>query len=162
LVWFAEFALGRGHFRRNAARAIGLLMLASCVGYGQTQTPQYIEYPLQAGKTHEYHRSSLPSWVEFDSRRFDTGRRLLHLKVFYALPHLFWSPRCGGEYDWASGNAAPPSRTVGTFDQQYPSNHNAFGPEDIFGYENIREARVSLDLAEPDLRLSFADLPLSH
>jgi hypothetical protein len=70
-----------------------------------------------------------------------------YIKVFYASPHLFWSPRFGGEYDWASGNSAPPSRTIGTFDQQYPSNHNAFGLGDIFGFENIRETRTSLDLA---------------
>jgi hypothetical protein len=70
-----------------------------------------------------------------------------YIKVFYATPRLLWSPRFGGEYDWASGNSAPPSRTVGTFDQQYPSNHNAFGLGDIFGFENIRETRTSLDLA---------------
>jgi hypothetical protein len=70
-----------------------------------------------------------------------------YIKAFYATPHLLWSPRFGGEYDWASGNSASPSRTVGTFDQQYPSNHNAFGLGDIFGFENIREARTSLDLA---------------
>jgi hypothetical protein len=71
----------------------------------------------------------------------------VYIKLFYALPHLFWSPRLGGEYDWASGNSALPSNTVGTFDQQYPSNHNAFGLGDIFGFQNIRETRASLDLA---------------
>lgn len=361
LGWFAEGALGGGHFRRNAARAIGLLALALCVRDGQAQTPQYIEYPLLAGKTHEYHWSHLPSWVKFDSEirgrldgqtaynnvsgdgevygltrvrggvildatkyltlhlqfqdthapglasdlvasnmhdTFDLregwvqlhqqrvklyiGRQELkfgserlvgvsdftnnsrtfdgvdlrlgekntvdifstsvvithptsldthgggltfhgvygrfnarneeisvqpfvfikalphirssrgklgdelattfgaevqgnvhrifefdglaalqrgsfagdsiqagafYIKVFYATPHFLWSPRLGGEYDWASGNSALPSSTVGTFDQQYPSNHNAFGLGDIFGFENIRQMRASLDLA---------------
>jgi hypothetical protein len=361
LGWFSEVTVRRGHFRRNAAWAIGLVTLVLCVGYGRAQTPQYIEYPLLAGTTHEYHWSSLPSWLKFDSEirgrldgqtaynnvsgdgevygltrvrggvildatnyltlhlqfqdthapglasnliasnmhdtfdlregwvelhqqhvklyvgrqelkfggerlagvsdftnnsrtfdgvdlrlgekntvdifstsvvithptsldthgggltfhgvygRFNAGneetsvqpflfikalphvrnsrgqqgnelattfgaevqgnvRRIFefdgmaalqrgsfagdsieagafYIKAFYATPHLPWSPRFGGEYDWASGNSALPSQTVGTFDQQYPSNHNAFGLGDIFGFENIRETRVSLDLA---------------
>src|SRR5437588_5660633 len=67
LGWFAELASGPDHSRRNAAWAVGMLTLVLCVGYGRAQTPQYIEYPLLAGKTHEYHWSSLPSWIKFDS-----------------------------------------------------------------------------------------------
>jgi hypothetical protein len=357
---FAEVVLGCGQSPGRAARAIGLLTLASCLRYGQAQTPQYVEYPVLAGKTHEYHWSRLPSWLKFDSEirgrldgqtayknvsgddevygltrvrggvsldateylRFhlqfqdthapglvshlvasnmhDTfdlregwaalrqqhvelyvgrqelkfgGERLVgvsdftnnartfdgvdlrlgekntvdifstsvvithptsldthgggltfhgvygrfnanaatslepfvfikalphlrssrgqlgdelattfgaevegnihrivefdglaalqrgsfagasiqagafYIKAIYATPRLFWSPRFGVEYDWASGNSASPSRTVGTFDQQYPSNHNAFGLTDIFGFENIRQTRANFDLA---------------
>jgi hypothetical protein len=35
---------------------------------------------------------------------------------------------------------------VNTFDQQYPSNHNAFGLTDLFGFQNIEEERMNLDL----------------
>jgi hypothetical protein len=42
---------------------------------------------------------------------------------------------------------------IGTFDQQYPSNHNAFGLTDLFGFENIKEDRINLDLA-PDKRMT--------
>jgi hypothetical protein len=35
---------------------------------------------------------------------------------------------------------------MGTFDQQYPSNHNAFGLTDLFGFQNIKEERINADL----------------
>ena len=35
---------------------------------------------------------------------------------------------------------------MNTFDQQYPSNHNAFGLTDQFGFQNIKEERMNLDL----------------
>jgi hypothetical protein len=35
---------------------------------------------------------------------------------------------------------------MGTFDQQYPSNHNAFGLTDLFGYQNIKQERLNFDL----------------
>jgi hypothetical protein len=69
------------------------------------------------------------------------------VKVFYSLPNLRLAPRIGGEFDRASGNGSSTGSTVGTFDQQYPSNHNAFGLGDLFGFQNIREARLNLDLA---------------
>lgn len=69
-----------------------------------------------------------------------------YVKVFYSAPHLRLAPRIGGEYDYASGNSASDHGTVGTFDQQYPSNHNAFGLSDLFAFQNIRMARINLDL----------------
>jgi Alginate export len=59
---------------------------------------------------------------------------------------LPWSPRVGGEYDYASGKSAKPN-VDSTFDQQYPSNHNAFGLSDLFGFQNIRQTRINVDLA---------------
>ena len=35
---------------------------------------------------------------------------------------------------------------MNTFDQQYPSNHNAFGLTDQFGFQNIKQERMNLDL----------------
>ena len=43
---------------------------------------------------------------------------------------------------------------VATYDQEYPSNHNAFGLTDLFGYQNIRQERMNLDLS-PSKNLSF-------
>ena len=59
---------------------------------------------------------------------------------------MFLKPRFLGEYDYASGNTRQNLNKINTFDQQYPSNHNAFGLTDLFGYQNIKEERMNLDL----------------
>ncbi|MGA2352745.1 MAG: alginate export family protein [Terracidiphilus sp.] len=58
-----------------------------------------------------------------------------------------WKPRLGGEYDYASGNPLTNPYRIGTFDQLYPSNHNVFGLTDLFGFQNIKQERINLDLA---------------
>lgn len=67
-------------------------------------------------------------------------------KVGYTLAHLAWKPRLRGEYDYATGNPHRDAQRISTFDQLYPSNHNAFGLTDIFGFQNIREERLNLYL----------------
>lgn len=68
------------------------------------------------------------------------------IKVAYLLSYLPWKPRLGGEYDYATGNPHRNPNRIGTYDQQYPSNHNAFGLFDLFGFQNIKQQRVNLDL----------------
>jgi hypothetical protein len=72
--------------------------------------------------------------------------------------HLFnsvpWKPRLGGEYDYATGNPHRNPNRISTYDQQYPSDHNAFGLFDLFGFQNIKEQRVNLDLG-PTQNLSL-------
>jgi len=67
-------------------------------------------------------------------------------KLYYTAKSLPWQPRLGGEFDYATGNAHRDPNRIGTYDQSYPSNHNAFGLTDLFGYENIRQERINLDL----------------
>ena len=69
-----------------------------------------------------------------------------YIKAGYRAGHLAWQPRLRGEYDYASGNPHTNPLRMGTFNQQYPSNHNAFGLTDLFGYQNIKEDRINLDL----------------
>ncbi len=68
------------------------------------------------------------------------------VKAGYTSQKLYWKPRLLGEYDYASGNPHTNPTRWGTFDQQYPSNHNAFGLVDLFGLQNIKQERVNLDL----------------
>ncbi len=76
------------------------------------------------------------------------------VKVYYLAQKLPWRPRVGGEFDYATGDAHTDPKRMGTYDQQYPSNHNAFGNVDLFGYQNIRQERINLDLG-PAANLSF-------
>lgn len=72
-----------------------------------------------------------------------------YVKVGYTAQKINWKPRLAGEYKYASGNpnTTSTSTRIGTFDQQYPSNHNAFGMTDLFGFENIKMERLHLDVA---------------
>jgi hypothetical protein len=67
---------------------------------------------------------------------------------------LPWKPRLMGEYDYATGNPHTNARRIGTFDQLYPSSHDAFGLVDLFGWQNIRQERINLDL-NPVRRLTM-------
>jgi Alginate export len=69
-----------------------------------------------------------------------------YIKAGYTAQRLLLKPRFLGEYDYASGNTRQNLNKVNTFDQQYPSNHNAFGLTDLFGFQNIEEERMNLDL----------------
>jgi hypothetical protein len=57
-----------------------------------------------------------------------------------------WQPHLEVEYDYATGNPHANLNRIGTFDQQYPSNHNAFGLVDLFGFQNIKQDRLNLQL----------------
>ncbi len=69
-----------------------------------------------------------------------------YIKAGYTLKDVFLKPRFLGEYDYASGNTRQDLNKINTFDQQYPSNHNAFGLTDQFGFQNIKQERMNLDL----------------
>ena len=75
-------------------------------------------------------------------------------KVAYLFDFLPWKPRLGGEYDYATGNPHRNPARISTYDQQYPSNHNAFGLFDLFGFQNLKQQRVNLDLG-PTKNLSL-------
>ena len=70
-----------------------------------------------------------------------------YIKAGYFAEKTGLKPRLAGEYDYASGNPKTDPNRFGTFDQQYPSNHNAFGLTDLFGFQNIKQKRINLDLA---------------
>jgi hypothetical protein len=57
-----------------------------------------------------------------------------------------WQPSLEAEYDYATGNTHTNLYSIGTYGQQYPSNHNAFGLVDLFGFQNIKQDRLSLQL----------------
>ncbi len=55
-----------------------------------------------------------------------------------------WKPHIEGEYNYATGNTRRNPGRISTFDQQYPSNHNAFGLVDLFGFQNIKQDRLNV------------------
>jgi hypothetical protein len=67
-----------------------------------------------------------------------------YLRAGYTAKWLLWSPRFESEYDYATGNPQNNPMRVSTFDQFYPSNHNAFGLTDLFGWQNLKQRRLNL------------------
>jgi hypothetical protein len=57
-----------------------------------------------------------------------------------------WKPRPFVEYNYASGTPDPNARTVGTFDQLYPSAHDKLGVTDQVGWRNISAFRSGVEL----------------
>ena len=76
------------------------------------------------------------------------------VKVAHVFDSLPWKPRLGGEYDYSTGKPHQNPGRISTYDQQYPSDHNAFGLVDLFGFQNIKQERVNLDLG-PTKNLSL-------
>lgn len=74
----------------------------------------------------------------------------------YGTKRLPWQPHLEAEYDYATGNSHRNPDHIGTYDQQYPSNHNAFGLVDLFGFQNIKQRRLSLQMTpRSDLMVLF-------
>jgi len=74
----------------------------------------------------------------------------------YGPKYLPWKPHLEAEYDYATGNPHTNPDQIGTYDQQYPSNHNAFGLVDLFGFQNIKQRRLNLQLTpRSDLLVLF-------
>ena len=74
----------------------------------------------------------------------------------YGTKRLPWQPHLEAEYDYATGNPHINRDRFGTYDQEYPSNHNAFGLVDLFGFQNIKQRRLSLQLRpRSDLMVLF-------
>ena len=69
------------------------------------------------------------------------------VRAGYVAANLPWKPHMEGEYDYATGNPHTNPFRIGTYDQQYPSNHNAFGLVDLFGFQNIKQDRLNVSLA---------------
>jgi len=70
-----------------------------------------------------------------------------HWLLGFTLAGLRLTPRMFAEYNQASGDANPADNKKTTFDQLYPTAHDKYGLTDLVGWQNMKHARVGLDLA---------------
>ena len=63
--------------------------------------------------------------------------------------------RVFGEYNYASGDAAPGDGVRGTFDHLYPTTHDKYGLADQVGWKNIHHLRTGLEV-RPHTKLALA------
>ena len=68
-----------------------------------------------------------------------------HWNAGYTFKNTRTQPRVFAEYNYASGNKNPDSRTWGTHDQIYPSAHDKISFADQFGWRNIEDLRTGVD-----------------
>jgi hypothetical protein len=64
----------------------------------------------------------------------------------YANASLPLQPHIVAGYKYSSGDNGRNPFRVSTYDQQYPSDHNAFGLVDLFGFQNMKQRRLSITL----------------
>lgn len=70
-----------------------------------------------------------------------------YIKAGYLLADKPLKPRLVGEFDYATGDPHNDPGHVRTFDQLYPSNHNAFGLADLFGFQNLMQTQADIDIS---------------
>ena len=63
-----------------------------------------------------------------------------------------WKPRVGIEYNYATGDSNPTDGDVETFQNLFPTNHKFYGYMDVFAWQNLHNAAVSLS-AMPSKKL---------
>jgi hypothetical protein len=68
-----------------------------------------------------------------------------HWNAGYTFKNTRTEPRVFAEYNYASGNKNPESKTWGTHDQIYPSAHDKISFADQFGWRNIEALRTGVD-----------------
>jgi hypothetical protein len=68
-----------------------------------------------------------------------------HWNAGYTFKYARTQPRVFAEYNYASGNKNPDSKTWGTHDQIYPSAHDKISFADQFGWRNIEDVRAGVD-----------------
>jgi hypothetical protein len=114
--------------------AIGSETEATFGSYYQTKLP----FGFDSSGTGDLQRGS------YSNDSIHTGAAII--RGGYGTKRLPWQPHLEVEYDYATGNSHTNADRIGTYDQQYPSNHNAFGLVDLFGFQNIKQDRLNLQL----------------
>lgn len=70
----------------------------------------------------------------------------------YTFASHAWKPRIGIEYNYATGDSNAADGDVETFQNLFPTNHKFYGYMDVFAWQNIHNAAVSLS-ATPTKKL---------
>ncbi len=82
-----------------------------------------------------------------DAKGLDLSSFAGHWGVGYTFSDHAWKPRLGIEYNYGSGDDDPADGDVGTFQNLFPTNHKFYGYMDVFAWQNIHNAAVTLTAA---------------
>jgi hypothetical protein len=84
--------------------------------------------------------------TDLSSTKYDLSACAAHVSGGYTFKDASWKPRFGLEYDYASGDSDPKDTNSESFQNLYPSNHDKYGFMDEFGWRNIHDARVQVNV----------------
>ena len=70
----------------------------------------------------------------------------LNAGVGYNFLDTPWTPRIFAEYNYASGDDNPADHDIGTFQNLFPTNHKFYGIMDMFSWQNMQDAHVSVSV----------------
>ncbi|MDE1921302.1 MAG: alginate export family protein [Candidatus Omnitrophica bacterium] len=90
----------------------------------------------------DYEMESAGQWGDFDHKRVCAA---MFVGILGYTLDLKWQPRLAFEYDYGSGGK-PNGKTLGTFDNLYPTNHLFYGYMDLFSLQNINDYRYQVSI----------------
>ena len=110
----------------------------------------------------DYEVEAAGQWGEFNKKAVRAGMAVGILGYTFDCP---WQPRAAFEFDYASGGK-PNSKTLGTFDNLYPTNHPYYGYMDLISLQNLNDYRYQISIKptkklklQSDFHLLYLDTP---
>jgi len=82
-----------------------------------------------------------------DVRGADLSSFAGHWGAGYTFANHPWKPRIGVEYNYGSGDNNPADGEVETFQNLFPTNHKFYGYMDVFAWQNIHNAALTISAA---------------
>ena len=70
-----------------------------------------------------------------------------HWGAGYTFANHPWKPRVGLEYNYGTGDDNAADGEVGTFQNLFPTNHKFYGYMDVFSWQNMHNAAITLSAA---------------
>jgi hypothetical protein len=101
-----------------------------------------IARPAKAGIDYEAHLLRQYGSLGSDS----VSAYAMNFDLGYTWPKVSLRPRVYADYAYASGDDDPHDGRIGTFDQIYPSNHGLYGIVDLFGWQNLQDAKMGVSI----------------
>ncbi len=79
-------------------------------------------------------------------RDLDLNAFAVNAGVGYNFLDTAWRPRVFLEYNYASGDDNPADGKIGTFQNLFPTNHKFYGIMDMFSWQNMQDAHLSVSV----------------
>ncbi|MDR3404893.1 MAG: alginate export family protein [Chthoniobacter sp.] len=97
-------------------------------------------------KLHGWEFSGEFAWQGGKVRDLNLNAFAVNAGVGYNFLDTPWVPRIFVEYNYASGDDNPASGDIGTFQNLFPTNHKFYGIMDMFSWQNMQDAHVSVSV----------------
>ncbi len=97
-------------------------------------------------KLHGWEYSGEFAWQGGKVRDLNLNAYALNAGAGYNFLDTPWTPRIFAEYNYASGDDNPADGDIGTFQNLFPTNHKFYGIMDLFSWQNMEDAHLSVSV----------------